>query len=43
MRHLIVLTEADIRALLVGKKVEIKGNPPIVIMSEDTFKEEEKW
>ena len=43
MRHLIVLSEDEIRALLNGKKIEVisYGNPPIFIMSEDTFKTEE--
>lgn len=43
MRHLIVLSEEEIKSLLEGKKIEVisYGNPPIVIMSEDTFNAEE--
>jgi hypothetical protein len=43
MRHLIVLSEEEIKSLLEGKKIEIisYGNPPIVIMSEDIFTTEE--
>ena len=42
MRHLIVLSEEEIKSLLEGKKIEIISyGPPIVIMSEDTFITEE--
>lgn len=46
MRHLIILSEEDIKSLLEGEKIEVFKNTntcwdEIVIMTEDTFTAEE--